>query len=94
MMAFAKSVKRLPTQPTEEIHGKSLSGGNNYCSGNNFCLAICTNLGVEVEVYSRKQQRLGGGVMVKTGKGGGFVEREKGLLKGTAASVPVILFSH
>ena len=35
-----------------------------------FCLAICTHLGVEVEGYSRKSQRLGEGVTEKAGGGG------------------------
>ena len=43
---------------------------------NNFCLGICTHMEVEVEGCSRKSQRLGEGVAVKTGRGEALL-REK-----------------
>ena len=43
--------------------------------------AMRTHLGVEVEGCSRKSHSLGEAVTVKAGRGGGFVEAEKGLMR-------------
>ena len=44
---------------------------------NNFSLAICTHLGVQVEWYARKSQRFGEGVTVEAGRDGGLGEGER-----------------
>ena len=51
-------------------HNYGISGETQTCMvHNHFCLDICTHLGVEVEVYSRKSLMLSDGVTVKAGRG-------------------------